>query len=122
VPDVSPPGWPSALVTPAHPEFSEHAVKWLLDAGPAEYRSHEVFRRHPMVLAHVVAAHVEATLMGARTAYASARRELDGLVDAQVVEGTLRALEREGARLVALQREVALVAEALHGTRWRPRL
>jgi len=97
-------------------------VPWLLDQCPADYRSHDVLRRHPEVLARFAAHHVEAALQGARAAYAGARRELSGRVDPDVLDAALRALEAEGARLARASREVALVEDALSGTRWRPRL
>ena len=97
-------------------------MPWLLDQCPADYRSHEVLRRHPEVLARFAAHHVEASLAGARAAYAGARRELREVVDPEVLDAALRALEAEGARLARASREVALVEEALQGTRWRPRL
>jgi hypothetical protein len=97
-------------------------VAWLLDAGPPELRGYPALRAHPAALARVVGHHVDATLDGARRAYAGARRELADVAGPEVVADVLAVLEREGARLVALQREVALVEEALRGRRWRPRL
>ena len=94
----------------------------MLDLCPAEYRSHEVFKRHPVVLAHVTQAHLEAVIEGARRAYSGVRRDLGQAVSPDVVEATLRALEREGAGATARSREVELVAEALRGMRWRPKL
>jgi len=121
-PAVAPPGWPRGVRPPGVPGWEESAVPWLLDQCPADYRAHEVLRRHPEVLARFAAHHVEAALEGARGAYAGARRELRDRVDPEVLEAALRALEAEGARLARASREVALVEEALQGTRWRPRL
>jgi hypothetical protein len=118
----TPPGWPSGLCSPENPEFPQRCVAWLLDVGPPEFRSHEVFRRHPLVLVHVTAAHVSASLAGFRAAYSAARRDLADWAGPETIEATLRALEREGARLAALTREVDLVGEALRGATWRPRL
>ncbi len=97
-------------------------MPWLLDQCPADYRGYDVLRRHPEVLARFAAHHVAAALEGARAAYAGARRELRDRVDPEVLDAALRALEAEGARLSRAAREVALVEEALRGTRWRPRL
>ena len=107
---------------PGVPGWEESATGWLLDQCPAEYRSHEVLRRHPVVLARFASHHVGAALQGAREAYAGARRELGERVGVEVLEAALRALEAEGARLARAEREVALVEEALLGVRWRPRL
>ena len=121
-PAVAPPGWPRGVRPPGVPGWEESAVPWLLDLCPADYRAHEVLRRHPEVLARFAAHHVEAALDGARGAYAGARRELRDRVDPEVLDAALRALEAEGARLARASREVALVEEALQGTRWRRRL
>jgi hypothetical protein len=104
------------------PGWDQSASSWLLDQCPADYRAHDVLRRHPLVLARFAAHHVEAALAGAREAYAGARRELGDRVDNDVLDAALRALEAEGARLARAAREVALVEEALLGSRWRPRL
>jgi len=118
----APPGWPRGVVAPGVPGWEESAAAWLLDQCPADYRAHEVLRRHPEVLARFAAHHVAAALEGARAAYAGARRELRDRVDPEVLDAALRALEAEGARLSRASREVALVEEALQGTRWRAKL
>ena len=97
-------------------------MAWLFDLCPADYRAHEVLRRHPVVLARFTAHHVAGQLAGARSAYAGARRELGDAVDPAVLGDALRALEAEGARLARAEREVELVEAALAGSRWRPRL
>ena len=97
-------------------------MPWLLDQCPADYRAHDVLRRHPVVLARFAAHHVDAALEGARSAYAGARRELRDQVSPDVLDASLRALEAEGARLARASREVALVEQALQGTRWRAKL
>lgn len=97
-------------------------VGWLLDLAPPEFRGHEVFRRHPAVLAWAVQHYTDASLAASRAAYASARADLAGSVSPEVVAETLRALEFEGVRLASAQRQVRLVGEALAGAAWRPRL
>ncbi len=119
---VSPPGWPREVRPPDVADWEEGALSWLLDQCPPDYRAHEVLRRHPLVIARFAAHHVEAALVGARAAYAGARRELGEHVAPEVLDSALRALEAEGARLARTARAVALVEEALHGSRWRPRL
>ncbi len=121
-PAVAPPGWPKDVRPPGVPGWEESAAIWLLDQCPADYRAHDVLRRHPLVLARFASHHVEAALSGARAAYAGARRELGQRVDPETLAAALRALEEEGARLSRTSREVSLVEEALLGTRWRPRL
>jgi hypothetical protein len=118
----APPGWPRGVAAPGVPGWEESASAWLLDQCPSDYRAHDVLRRHPVVLARFAAHHVDAALAGARAAYSGARRELRDRVSPEVLEASLRALEAEGARLARASREVALVEEALQGTRWRAKL
>ncbi len=119
---LAPTGWPRGVTPPGVAGWEASAASWLLDLCPADYRGHDVLRRHPVVLARFASHHVEAALAGARAAYAGARRELGDSVDPEVLEAALRALEAEGARLARASREVGLVEEALHGIRWRARL
>lgn len=119
---VTPPGWPRAVPDPEDPRFADRVVGWLLELCPPEYRQHDVWRRHPLILARLGTLHAEASLEAARTAFAGARRDLAGWVPPEAVEETLQALSREGAVLAARVREVGLVEEALRGRRWRPKL
>lgn len=119
---MRPPGWPASLEEPDHPEFEAAAVRWLLDLGPASWREQALIRERPVVLAFLARHEVDGRLQGARTAYSLARQELAGEASADVVAELLSVLEAEGAALLSLQREVALVEEALQGRRWRPRL
>lgn len=119
---AQPPGWPKGLPPPGTDAFSDRVVSWLLDLAPPEFRAHEVFRKHPQVLAWAVQHYVNAALDASRVAYASARADLAGAVAPEAVMETLRALEFEGVRLASTQRQVALVSDALAGAAWRPRL
>jgi hypothetical protein len=119
---VRPPGWPTGLPDPEDPRFAERVVGWLLELCPPEYRQHDVWRRHPVILARLATVHAEASLQAARTAFSGARRELAGRVPPEAVEETLQALSREGAVLAARVREVTLVEEALQGRKWRAKL
>lgn len=119
---TTPPGWPRAVPDPESPEFAARVVGWLLELCPPEYRGHEVLCRYPVILARFAHLHADATLQAARTAYSGVRRDLAGIVPPEAIEESLDALSREGAHLSARVREVALVEEALHGRRWRPKL
>jgi hypothetical protein len=114
-----PPGWPKGVLPPEVPGWETSAVAWLLDQCPPDLRVHEALRRHPAILAFVASHHVTATRDGMRAAYSGIRRSFDDPAD---VELALRVVEREGARIAAVLREVELVREALDGRRWRPRL
>jgi hypothetical protein len=97
-------------------------VAWLFDLCPPDYRAHEVLRRHPVVLARFAAGHVAAGVAAARQGLAGARADLADLVPPEAVAAAIAAYEREGARLAATERAVALVEEALRGRRFIRRL
>ncbi len=117
-----PPGWPSEVRPPDAPDWERSAVAFLLDQCPPGYRAHEVLRRHPVALARLAGEHVEASVVAGRHGLATARAELHDLLPVEAVEAVVAAYEREGARLVRLSREVGLVAAALRGERYVPRL
>lgn len=117
---MRPPGWPARVADPDSPDFPESASRWLWDVGSVERTPASVWARHPRALAFRVGCDLEARLEGARKAYARVRTALtDAGLDP---EEALRALEAEAADLQRLQREVAMIAEALDGRRWRARL
>ena len=120
--DLVPPGWPPEVLPPQAPDWERSAVAWLFDLCPPDYRAHEVLRRHPVVLARFAAQHVESAVEAARAGLRTVRRDLKDLVGPQVVEAAIGAYDREGRRLVAAGRQVALVDAALRGERHVPRL
>lgn len=113
-----PPGWPADLPPPWAPEWERRALGWLLDLCPPDYRSYDVLRAYPVVLARFAAGHVGAGVEAARRGLATARAELRDLAPPEAVEAALAAYEREGRRLAALARSVALVDRALRGERF----
>lgn len=122
VPELVPPGWPSQVLPPQAPDWERSVVAWLFDLCPPDYRSHEVLRQHPVVLARFAAGHVQAGVQAARDGRKGLRAELRGVVPPEVVEAALAAYDREGRRLANAGRQVALVDGALRGERWVPRL
>jgi hypothetical protein len=120
--DLVPPGWPADVLPPQAPDWERSAVAWLFDLCPPDYRAHEVLRRHPVVLARFAAQHVAAGVQAARDGLRTVRADLKGLVPPEVVDAAIAAYDREGRRLVAAGRQVELVAAALRGDRWVPRL
>ena len=108
------------VADPDSAEFPESASRWLWDVGSIERSPTSVWARHPRALAFRVACDLEARVEGARSAYARARTVMTetGLDPGEALE----ALEAEGADLQRLQREVAMVSEALGGRRWHARL
>ena len=121
-PLVVPPGWPEQVRPPGSPEWERSAVAWLFDLCPPDYRAYEVLRRHPQVLARFAARHVQAGVQAARDGLATVRHELREAVPTETVEAAVAAYEREGARLMATGRALALVEEALQGGRFVQKL
>jgi hypothetical protein len=120
--DLVPPGWPTEVLPPQAADWERSAVAWLFDLCPPDYRAHEVLRKHPVVLSRFAAQHVAAAVQAARDGLRTVRAELDGLVGPDVIEAAIAAYDREGRRLVAAGRQVEMVAAALRGERWVPRL
>ena len=81
-----------------------------------------MLRRHPQVLARFAARHVQAGVQAARDGLATVRHELREAVPTETVEAAVAAYEREGARLMATGRALALVEEALQGGRFVQKL
>lgn len=117
-----PPGWPKAVPPPEVDGWQRRAVGWLLDLCPPDYRGAAVLQRHPVVLAHLAAHHVEGQVEAQRRAAATLRAALAGQVPPAVVEEALEVLDAEEARLLDARRGVRLLADALRGRRYVPRL
>ena len=117
-----PPGWPEQVRPPGAPDWERTAVAWLYDLVPPDYRAHEVLRRYPVLLARFAADHVAAGLEAARKGWRTVRVELADELPAEAIEAAMVAYEREGTRLAAAARGVEVVAGALRGERWVPRL
>lgn len=120
--DLVPPGWPAEVRPPQLAEWEHSAVAWLFDLCPADYRAHDVLRKHPIVLARFAAQHVASAVQAARDGLRTVRAELGGTVPPDVIEAAVVAYDREGRRLVAAGKQVEMVAAALRGERWVPRL
>lgn len=122
--DVSrslPPEWPEAVRPPGAPDWERSAVGWLFDQCPADYRAHEVLRRHPRVLARFAAINLDAALTAAEQGLRTARVDFAGLPP-QTVEAAVAAWDRERDRLRTARRSVDAVGRALAGEVYVPRL
>jgi hypothetical protein len=117
-----PPGWPAQVRPPGAPHWESTALTWLFDLCPPDYRGYPVLTRHPAVLAWLAGHHLEGQLQATRRALATARADLADAVPPPVVGETLEAVESEEARVLAAQRGLALVSQALRGVRFVPRL
>ena len=69
-----PPGWPEEVRPPGAPDWERTAVAWLYDLVPPDYRSHEVLRRYPVLLARFAGDHVAAGLEAARKGWRTVRQ------------------------------------------------
>ena len=94
---TAPPGWPEQVRPPGAPDWERTAVGWLYDLVPPEYRSHEVLRRYPVLLARFAADHVAAGLEAARAGWRTVRVELADELPPEAMEAAMAAYEREGA-------------------------
>jgi hypothetical protein len=119
---VVPPGWPEQVRPPGAPDWERTAVAWLFDLVPHDYRAHEVLRRYPVLLARFAGDHEAAGLEAARAGWRTVRVDLADLLPAAAFEAAIAAYEREGTRLAAAARGVDVVAGALRGEKWVPRL
>jgi hypothetical protein len=110
-----PVGWPRDLPPPGTDEFDAKVTGWLLDRGPADLRS-SALRTWPIALARYLARIIDGELEATRNAYATARVDLGRALSPDQLTQVQAALEAEGARLLQVQREVALVEQALART------
>lgn len=111
----TPPGWPVRVRPPGTPDWETTAAAFLLDCCPADYRAYPVLRRHPVVLARFAVEFVQSQVRASADGLAGVRTSLADQVPPEVIQSAADAWAEQGARLVRLRREVALVEEALRG-------
>jgi hypothetical protein len=119
---AAPTGWPATVPDPATAGWERHAVAWLFDQCPADYRGYEVFRRHPVVLAHLAKYHLAAAVEGAETGLRALRQDLAGVLPPEAIEAAVAAYEHERHRLRSAGVAADLLWRAFRGERWAPRL
>jgi hypothetical protein len=102
--------------------WERSALNWLLDQCPPDYRGYGVLTRHPLALVHLAAVQVEASMQATKRARATARADLSESLPAPVLSELLDALDAEQARLIAVERGIGLLGQALRGRRFIPRL
>jgi hypothetical protein len=117
-----PPGWPAAVRPPGAPHWEGTALNWLLDLCPADYRGHPVLSRYPALLAWLAGHHLRGQLQATRRALATARADLADVVQPPALAEVLEVVESEEARILAAQRGLTLISQALRGVRFVPRL
>lgn len=117
-----PPGWPEQVRPPGSDAWEQSAAAFLFDCCPPDYRGYPVLRRHPVVLARFAIAYVDGHLEANGRGLPVLRTALAAEVSPEVVSAAVDAWSSEAAKLVRLRRELGLVADALRGVRFRPRL
>ena len=116
-----PPSWPVEVLLPGVEGWEDSATSYLLDAAPPTWRTELAVARYPVVLARLAAEHAHAQVAAARAVWRDLPT-LTGDLPADAATWVRGVLEREGPRLVARARAVELIAQALRGARWVPRL
>jgi hypothetical protein len=118
-----PPWWPADVRPPGTPDWERSAVSWLLDQVPGEWRAHDVLRRYPTLLARLAAGETAASLEATREGWRTLRRDAGrggARLPPEVVEEAMAAYERQGIRLVELERQIDAVRNAIDGRIWVP--
>jgi hypothetical protein len=119
---AAPTGWPPEVPDPTAPDWETRAVAWLFDQCPPDYRGYDVFRRHPIVLAHVAKASLAAAVEAADSGMRTVRHDLSGRVTPETVDAAVAAYEHERHRLRVASLAAELIWRALRGERWAARL
>lgn len=119
---AAPSGWPASVPDPTMAGWERHAVAWLFDQCPPDYRGYDVFRRYPIVLAHVAKHHLAASVDAAEAGVRTLRPDLAGILAPEAVDAAVAAYEHERHRLRAASVAADLVWRAFRGERWAARL
>ncbi|GLY30303.1 hypothetical protein [Kineosporia sp. NBRC 101731] len=117
-----PPGWPDAVRPPDTADWEQTASAWLLDLCPADFRGYGVLRRQPLGLAWLAYQHVGAQRQALARGLGRIRTDLARDLPPAALEDMIQAVEHEQARLMSASRGVELIARALRGERYIPRL
>ena len=108
-----PAGWPAEVLAPGQDGWIESATKWLLDLLPGDFRSYEVFRRYPVLLARLAFSVIEGNLAATRKAWSAARISEQEFMPPQAIAEAIEQLERVGVNFGKQGREVKLVLTEL---------
>ena len=119
---AAPTGWPPEVPDPSAPGWERHAVAWLFDQCPPDYRGYDVLRRHPVVLAHLAKTSQAAAVEAADSAVRTVRHDLRDVVPQETVDAAIAAYEHERHRLRKAAVAADLIWRALGGERWTAKL
>jgi hypothetical protein len=117
-----PPGWPVRVPPPGVDGWEQAAVQFLMECCPPALSEAGLPRRYPRVLAHLVEGFVAGECATSVELLTGLRSALAGQVEPEVVAAAVDALQLMQARLTRIHREVGLVAGAMRGEVYRPRL
>ena len=114
--------WPDEVWEPARLGWERSAVDWLLDWVSPELRASTAFRRHPLLLSHLVCHEIDAILEGQRRAYGTARAVLSDAVGPESINVCLAVIAADAARWQrrGAQARAIHAALALHCTNALP--
>ncbi|MEU4234387.1 hypothetical protein AB0F17_59780 [Nonomuraea sp. NPDC026600] len=108
-----PTGWPAQVPAPDDdPGWATHAMAFLLDCIPPDYRVHEVVH-DPLVLVRMATGHVDHALTALRAGYRAASVDLKPFLSPHAIEQVLEVYRSEGSRLNALAAAIPVVGRAL---------
>lgn len=102
--------WPDEVWPPERPGWEQTAVEWLFNWVAPELRQTAAFKRHPLLLSHLVLHDLRSIIDGHRSAYANARRVLADAVGPESIGVCLAVLAADAARWQTRLHQ----AEALH--------
>lgn len=102
--------WPEDVWPPERPGWELSAVEWLFNWVAPELRQVAAFRRHPLLLSHLVIHDLRSIIDGHRSAYANARRVLADAVGPESIGVCLAVLAADASRWQARLQQ----AEAVH--------
>ena len=117
-----PPGWPSQVPPLSTEDGERAAVRFLLECCPPVLTDLGLLRRQPVGLAHLAQGFLDGQLATSRDLLAGLRASLAPVVEPEVVAAAVDCLQAIDAHLVRIQREAGLVAGAMRGVVYRPRL
>ncbi|WP_344845650.1 hypothetical protein [Nonomuraea dietziae] len=110
---AGPPGWPAQVPARASPAGRKHALAWLYDQMPADYRQHQVLADYPIALAWAAILHLQHDYRALIVSYRRASFELKAHLPPEAVESVLVTYKRERERLIRCGQAARLLEQAL---------
>ncbi|MEV4161820.1 hypothetical protein [Nonomuraea dietziae] len=93
---AGPHGWPAQVPAPGVPGWEKHALAWLYDQVPADYRQHPVLADYPIALAWAAILHLQHDYRALVVSYRCASFELKAHLPPEAVESVLATTNGSG--------------------------